>query len=230
MLFLATQFKYLIYKLRCPKAIQNMIEFHFSYWSEPSHKCKEGFFVALDSIKTKKNPTILETGTSNYGIDSSRLFDIFISRYGGNFISVDIDKNPSRNLKIFRSRRTQYCVSDSIEYLNDLNSKTNISKVDLVYLDSFDVDWANPAPAIWHGYCEFILVNKAIRVGGILFVDDTPSSLLLIDKSNRSAAAQYQQKHGSLPGKGAAIINSLEFLGHYEVLHHSYNLVARKIQ
>lgn len=46
--------------------------------------------------------------------------------------------------------------------------------IDLLYLDSFDLDMQNPGPAAMHCLFEFCAARPRLHSGSIVFIDDTP--------------------------------------------------------
>lgn len=217
--------KYWFIKSRRVTTIDEMCNLHFKFWSFEDHINRSGLTKALNAMK-KDAPIIFETGTSAYGVDSSRLFDQVVSRSAGKFISVDINPQPSRALLFQHSKKSTFYVDDSVNFIEStLKSITN--HVDLCYLDSWDVDWSNPLPSAQHGLREFEAVKSLLYPGSILVIDDTPSDLELIPSANRATAIEFESKYGVLPGKGAFIVKLLQSEGFAEVLSHEYNLVCR---
>lgn len=180
--------------------------------------------AALNTTKLE-NPVLVETGTSAYGTDSSRLFDSFVSHFGGTFYSVHLNPLPSMRLIFQHSRQTHFYVGDSVKFLKDvLVNKTK--KVDLFYLDSFDVDWQNPLPAAQHGLAEFNALKKYIRKGTVIVVDDTPATIDYIPKHFHKYTFKFLEELGVLPGKGALILTEFQKMKNVQVLLHEYNLVV----
>lgn len=132
-------------------------------------------FELVESLKLDYY-SILETGTcrwtGNWTGDgqSTILFDRFVNCHDGSVISVDIDSNYCQNARTLVSDKTTVINSDSIPYLWNLPRD---KKFDLVYLDSYDVDFNAPHPAALHHVMEFIgIVNKNIHDRTIVVIDD----------------------------------------------------------
>ena len=132
-------------------------------------------FELLESLQLE-HYSILETGTcrwtGNWSGDgqSTVLFDKFVNCHDGGFISVDIDPNYCQNARTLVSDKTTVINSDSVPYLWNLPED---KKFDLVYLDSYDVDFNKPHPAALHHVMEFIaIVNKNIHDKTIVVIDD----------------------------------------------------------
>jgi hypothetical protein len=215
----------ILWKFKKFDSVDSLVKAHFTRWSDPAHQNREGLSMALNSLPVGKI-TIVETGTSAYGTDSSRLFDSFVRSFGGSFFSVDINSYPSRRLRIAKSRFSKFFVMDSVAFLQKLTVLTGASQVNLFYLDSWDVDWGDPIPSAMHGQKEIESIKPFLRTGTILVIDDTPNSINWIPVANREAAEKFTDNFGVLPGKGALYAGVLSDLK-YEVLHHDYNLVLK---
>lgn len=213
----------IIWKTKKFKNIDELVEAHFLHWSEPNHQNRTGLSLALKN-SNKCDPVIVETGTSAYGTDSSRLFDAFVRSFGGTFYSVDINAYPSKRLRIAKSKRTKFYVRDSVQFLCNLTELTGKKSVDLFYLDSWDVDWHQPYESAEHGRNEIQAIKPYIKTGTVLVIDDTPISLDWIPSKERDTAIKFKDRFGVLPGKGAFFAEALVDF-EYQILHHQYNIV-----
>lgn len=214
-----------ISKHRKFNGLEDLITYHFERWSRVDHQNLPGLSIALSSL-SKANPVILETGTSAYGTDSSRLFDMYVRNFGGEFYSVDINSYPSKRLKFAKSKYTKFFVMDSVKFLSNLEAITGKKSVDLVYLDSWDVDWSNPLPSARHGERELCALTPYLLPGTIVIVDDTPKTIDWIPILDQPIAKDFVDQFGVLPGKGAFLKVALQNM-EYQVLHHDYNLVIK---
>lgn len=220
---LKTQFWGLIWKFKRFESVSDLVNSHFTRWSDPNHQNQLGFYITLSNTCTL-NPVIVETGTSAYGTDSSRIFDSFAKMFKGHFYSVDINEYPSKRLRIAKSKRSKFYIMDSVDFLRKFGPLTQHKTVDLFYLDSWDIDWANPLKSALHGRNEMDAIKPYIKPGTVLMIDDTPNSLKWIPVENRAIAVEFKKEFGVLPGKGAffgAVLAELD----YQILHHDYNVV-----
>ncbi len=215
----------LLWKLRRFNSVENLVEAHFERWSDPNHQNREGLQIALQNIAHDK-PNIVETGTSAYGTDSSRLFDSFVRSFGGKFFSVDINTYPSKQLRLAKSRFSKFFVMDSVAFLEQIQNLTGESRFNLFYLDSWDVDWSDPIPSANHGQKEIESIKLLLNPGTILVIDDTPNSINWIPQAEWKYAEKFRKEFGVLPGKGAFYKVALKDFN-YDVLHHEYNLVLK---
>lgn len=214
-----------ISKIKKFDSLDELVTYHFRRWSKTDHQNVQGLRLALNSLSCA-DATIVETGTSAYGTDSSRLFDLFVRNFGGKFYSVDINAYPSKRLRFAKSKQSQFFVMDSVEFLLNFEELTGKKFVDLVYLDSWDVDWSNPLPSAKHGEKELFALLPYLHPGTILIVDDTPKTMNWIPSSNHSVAKDFMKQFGVLPGKGAFFRTALRDYD-FQVLYHDYNLVIR---
>jgi hypothetical protein len=133
----------------------------------------EGFEKIFNYLSGTISPVIVETGTyreeNNYEGDgcSTLLFDTFVDYHGGTVLSVDIDPEVcelARENTLF----TEVHESDSVEFLGCLEGK-----VDLLYLDSFNIDnWANDWEPASHHLKELFAAKNCIKDGTLIVVDD----------------------------------------------------------
>jgi predicted O-methyltransferase YrrM len=132
-------------------------------------------FRLLESLN-KDYYSILETGTcrwtGNWSGDgqSTVLFDRFVNFHDGDVCSVDITPEHCDNARRLVSSKTNVINSDSVPYLWQIPQE---KKFDLVYLDSYDVDFNNPHPAAIHHVMELLsIINKNLHNQSIIVVDD----------------------------------------------------------
>lgn len=106
-----------------------------------------------------------------------------------------------------------------------------MDKVNLVYLDSWDVDWDDPMPSAIHGFLEFLTIYPLLNnKGGLLLVDDTPRDEDIMLKVHKSKVKEYNffaHKYGFPPGKGALIKQFLEQNARAKLLVHEYQILYK---
>jgi hypothetical protein len=137
------------------------------------------FAIMLDHLSAIKNPTIIETGCArkenNFDGDgmSTLIFDEYIKQYGGEFYSVDINPDNVKFVKERCANTFSYC-SDSVKFLNNINDQFAKQNrfVDLLYLDSFDLDIDNPHPSSLHHMFELAAIMPSLKKGTMIVVDD----------------------------------------------------------
>ncbi len=132
------------------------------------------FRAVMREACTEGVANIVETGSirveNNWGGDgqSTIIFDAYM-RWAtrGKFDTVDIDDQCMNLTKNLQST-TFYCM-DSVRYL--LKRK---DPIDLLYLDSFDVNMNDPHNAAMHCMFEFCAAQPNLHSGSIIFIDDSP--------------------------------------------------------
>jgi len=201
---------------------------HFSYWSSIDHINRRAFEIVIGELKGAP-ANIIETGTSAWGTDSTRLWDSYVTNFGGMFRTVDIRPEPAERLKGQTGKSTQLVVSDSVNFLtNDIGDEN----VDVFFLDSRDVDWLTPLDSAKHGLMEYKAIRNKLTGGAILFVDDTPISQDWMPQEWKSieqieSAKKFEIEHGVFPGKGALILKEIARLPNIEILYHEYSVVIK---
>lgn len=202
----------------------DLVEGHFQFWSSETHVNRPAFEKVIEILGCKK-ANIIETGTSAWGTDSTRLWDSYIRKYGGSLITIDVRRRASQLLRGQLSKSTECVISDSVSYL----AQNHKLKADLYYLDSWDVDWQNPELAALHGLAEFRAIEGRLTKGNLILIDDTPKSICYIHPDYHVYALQYFNKHGVFPGKGAEIIKLLENDDRYITIFHEYAILLRMV-
>lgn len=203
--------------------LDDLIERHYQTWSEENHMSRPGLEIALHHAINSKQ--IIETGTSAWGCDSSRLFDSFARFVDANFVSVDIRSAASEWLKFQVSKNTKFHVGDSINFLSSVYPECFDTTIDLAYLDSFDLDLSNPLPSEMHCLEEFRAVLKYSKIGTVIVIDDTRCSIEEFPAEHRAIVQKYLENTGRIPGKGSLILQKIIDNSDFEVLWHSENLV-----
>jgi hypothetical protein len=202
---------------------QSLTDTHFAFWSSANHPNRRAFEFTIEVLGNKP-AKIIETGTAAWGTNSTRLWDAYIRKNGGSLISVDIRPEASARLVKQLSNLTKCEISDSVVFLE---SNQNV-RADLYFLDSWDVDWANPHESAVHGLAEFEAISEGLRPGNLVLIDDTPVSMEYIPDRNHPEAISYFEIHQVWPGKGALVLRQIQKSDEYEVLFHEYALLFRK--
>jgi hypothetical protein len=148
---------------------------------------RDSFRKAFDFL-AKKRPRghlIVETGCArladNWAGDgqSTYLFDRFAAEFGGEVISVDIDPRACSYARSIVGAATTVTMEDSVPFLRRLGRDLVKAgrQVDLLYLDSFDYDPANPVPSAVHQLKELCSIAPALGPQTLVLVDDAFRSL-----------------------------------------------------
>jgi len=188
-------------------SLPKLISDHFRCNSEETHPCRDTLSLALERLEHRA-ATIIETGSSAWGTNSSLLFDSYVNSFGGQFYSVDIRIQPSVSLRSLCTHNSTFFCDDSVHFLKKYVSVNN--NADLVYLDSWDVNWRDPLPSALHGFHEFLTIFPTLQANkrSLLLVDDTPFDSLVMTKvqpRHLNDFERFKELYGLYPGKGALI-------------------------
>jgi hypothetical protein len=176
-------------------------------------------FEILES-KQQSFYTIVETGCArkkdNWAGDgqSSILFDKFLNVYDGLLHTVDLDPTACSELRKHVSQKTRISCSDSVVFLHQLVTGHPELKIDLLYLDSYDIDWSNPHPSSLHHLKELCAVKSALRPGTLIVVDDTVKTLGVLTTPMPDNKFKIEVfKDTGLIGKGVYVDDFLTSIG-----------------
>ena len=205
--------------------VGTLVDEHFGM-STP--QCRKTITRSLQELN-QRPAIIIETGSSAWGVNSSMLFDSYVNSFGGHFATVDKRLVPLATLKGKVTKRTTLYCDDSLNF-HEMTVKAK-DAVDLVYLDSWDVNWSYPLASGYHGLREMLAVLPILRKSnGILLVDDTPANPDIFHKEtglDKSVFESFVNTYGSLPGKGGLILNYLQGNNIGSVIQHDYQLLVK---
>jgi FkbM family methyltransferase len=112
---------------------------------------------------------------------STILFDKYAKFHPGSLLlSVDIDPAATAVCRSLVRPEVQIHTGDSVAFLKTLvDARPPQAKpIDLLYLDSFDVDLHNPLPSANHALKELLTAAPLLSHEALVVVDDSPLSLL----------------------------------------------------
>ena len=201
---------------------KDITKLHFETWSTLTHPNYNNFSRVI-ALLEEKPVNILETGTSAWGTDSTRLWDLYVRRFGGHFISVDLRREASRRLMFQVGKDSRLETSDSVKFIENYRGP----QFDFVYLDSWDVDPANPLAAALHGLAEFEALSGHLNSGCLVLIDDTPTELPNEDYVKFPALEKFRVEYQQTPGKGALILSNLNKYPNFKILSHDYSLLLQ---
>jgi hypothetical protein len=174
-----------------------------------------------------KNPYILESGISSHGTNSTYLFNEYVRKYGGFFWSVDINKSLIEFHKGNMCPSTELICSDSVEFFKKWSKTHDVANV--IYLDSYDLDFYDPIPSGNHGLAEYKALKPVIKKDTLLLIDDTPINPYWLDTRNNiydDMCEYYKKNNNRLPGKGMFVLdeitNANKLIHNYQVLYKFY--------
>lgn len=199
-----------------------LLDEHFREFSDSQHICRPSITAAIKKLMNRP-ATIVETGSAAWGTKSSLLFDSYVNSFGGSFSSVDIRVEPMWTLSRQCSPNSRLFCDDSVSFLS---KRFSDQRIDLCYLDSFDLDLSNPMPAAIHGFQEFFCVLPSLRKhGGLLLVDDTPRDPSYFAQQGEIQWNNCIERFGVPPGKGSLIVDYLARHSFAALVYHNYQVL-----
>lgn len=199
--------------------LDDLIIFHFENWSNPDHINKTGMTLGLRSLR-EQPALILETGSSAWGTNSSRLWASYVRSFGGKFETVDIRHEPRSTLHDLEDV-SEIHVGDSVNFLRNYKLPVGFTQVNLAYLDSWDLDLSAPSASMEHGLAEWEALLPLLRSGSVVVIDDTPIDPQLLG----AGGVEFANSNGFTPGKGALVLANLDSWKDFHVIYHHYNVV-----
>ena len=158
-------------------------------------------------------PLIVETGSlrqhGNWEGDgqSTIQFAAFADAYPSEVHTVDLAPEAAELVRRVCGTRVTAHTGDSVAYLHGLGSASAPRKIDLLYLDSYDFDPADPFPSAFHHIKELIAARPCLSEGSIVAIDD---NIELAD--------------GSFTGKGYLAKQWFDHVG-IKCLHQGYQYI-----
>lgn len=161
----------------------NFLETFESQWV-PRLGPRSHTFRAMFEFLAGKSPRghfILETGCArerdNWEGDgqSTFMFDRFAAEHAGEVCTVDLDASACAYARSVVGSCTTVHLGDSVTFLHGMAGKLlrEGRAIDLLYLDSFDCDPANPTPSALHHLKELCAISPALGGGTLVVVDDS---------------------------------------------------------
>ena len=166
---------------------------------------------------------ILESGIASAGTQSTYLFNEYVRKYGGFFWSVDINKSLVEQHRGNMCPATRLICDDSVNFFSNWAKKNN--KADIIYLDSYDLDFYNPKPSAEHGLKEFRSLLPVCKKDTLMLIDDTPINPYWLPFRNKmyNDMINFYNNYNCLPGKGMLVLNEEKnadlLLHNYQVLY-----------
>ena len=137
---------------------------------------EQAFRLMLVGLDQVDQPNIVETGCvrkeGNWNDGQSTLiFDRYVQEMGGTLTTVDIAAEHCDLARMLTSKADVVC-SDSVRYLYERAMPPQGPAIDLLYLDSYDVDFDSPHPAALHHLKELCGALRLLSPQAVIAVDD----------------------------------------------------------
>ena len=177
-------------------------------------------------VEKKRDIYILETGTmwsdlkDNMGAFTLIMGDLIKNWTGGNLTTIDISEENIKKCKKITSQFSDnitYVNKDSIEFLEQLDPEI-CHKLDLVYLDSLDLNVTKPHPSSNHHLNELKAIYDHLNKNIIIAVDDnflpnTDIEWKWFNDDGSIKSTELVRTEDKIIGKGAYIDNFLMLNG-----------------
>jgi hypothetical protein len=155
-------------------------------FSNTIHNRTISFFIIFEYLerKVKNRPHrkthIIETGCTRVKDNfmdgnSTFMFDHFVNFYDGKVTSIDINPYNCKICNDITSNSTTVICDDSVHAIHNIPPESDDLPIDLVYLDSFDLDQNNPHPSAMHHLKELTALLPKLRTETLIVIDDHAS-------------------------------------------------------
>lgn len=154
---------------------------------------------------------IVETGCLRVGGNwagdgqSTFMFDHFAAATNSVLLTIDINPYSVTTAREVCSSATNVVLNDAVSALHALSKMRPGRTIDLLYLDSFDVDFADPLPSAKHHLKELCAAMPMLGPGSLICIDDC-------------------KIHGRPSGKGLFVNEFLSEIG-ATLLHDGYQVL-----
>lgn len=186
-------------------------------------------FTRLDAIRGDRPVVIVETGCTrtagNWAGDgqSTVLFDYYVQQApsGSLGYSIDIDPAATAQCRALVSKAIDVRTGDSVSVLRQVAAelRAQARTIDLLYLDSYDVDWNHTTPSAVHHLKELVSIIGCCRPDTLVMVDDSPSQARLVAGDNGAysliSPPRVEGKGGYVAEYAAQVGATLAF-AHYQ--------------
>jgi hypothetical protein len=182
-----------------------------SQWGPRLGPRRDTFRATFEFLARKKpaGHLILETGCArdadNWEGDgqSTWMFDRFVAETGGEVHTADLSPAACQYARSVVGPRTTVYHEDSVPFLRRMAGQIlrKGQALDLLYLDSFDFDPANPVPSALHHLKELCAIAPALGPGTLVVVDDSfhalrgfrsgPDNYVLLEDQGIAGKALY---------------------------------------
>lgn len=186
------------------------------YYTHINYHTIKNALLEIVNKNHKNYYTIVETGCSAHGTQSTLIWDNFVNHFDGKVISVDLNQGSVDKTNKLTSNKTKVVHSDSLKFLPSLTEK-----IDFLYLDSYDVVWTNPLPSAEHHLKEFNCVKHLFHTGTVILIDDTPCCPEWFDNGKDSHWYKVCKDtfDPEMCGKGSLVNKELEKMGAKKIMH-----------
>jgi hypothetical protein len=159
---------------------------------------------------------IIETGVArqpdNWAGDgqSTIMFDRYVTARGpdSHVHAVDISEDSVTACRSMVGDQTTVHLQDSVKFLDELARGTNSARPNLVYLDSYDLDWDYWFASAAHCIKEFAAITPLLNSNTLLVTDDSPPVTHILASGEQTVIAPAK-----IAGKGRLLAEYADQIG-----------------
>ena len=191
---------------------------YFEQEAEPRlEKRAKTFRLMFEYLDRQSGPIlIIETGVArqpdNWGGDgqSTVLFDRYVTARGpdSRVHAVDISADSVTACRAMVGDQTTVQLQDSVKFLDELARGTNSARPNLVYLDSYDLDWDYWFASAAHCIKEFAAITPLLNSNTLLVTDDSPPVTHILASGEQTVIAPAK-----IAGKGRLLAEYADQIG-----------------
>jgi hypothetical protein len=172
-------------------------------------------FAYLDGFERPVG--IIETGCMRKDYDwgdgkSTLLFTKYAEWHPASVVySVDLDPTAVELCRSLVGEGVRLHCGDSVAFLKSLADQppADLAAIDLLYLDSYDVDFDNPLPSAIHHLKELVAIAPLLSAETLVVVDDSPMSVLAVPQGGQLNLVSQPR----VSGKGKLVAEYAEQIG-----------------
>jgi len=191
---------------------------YFEQEAEPRlEKRAKTFRLMFEYLDKQSGPIlIIETGVArqpdNWGGDgqSTVLFDRYVTARGPDSLvhAVDISADSVLACRGMVGAQTTVHLQDSVKFLDELARSAEVLRPNLVYLDSYDLDWDYWFASAAHCIKEFAAITPLLNPDTLLVTDDSPPVTHILASGEQTLIAP-----GKIAGKGRLLAEYADQIG-----------------
>ena len=191
---------------------------YFEQEAEPRlDKRAKTFRQIFEYLDQQSGPIlIIDTGVArqldNWAGDgqSTVLFDHYVTARGhdSHVHAVDISSDSVTACRSMVGEQTTLHLQDSVKFLAELARDADGLRPNLVYLDSYDLDWDYWFASAAHCLKEFAAITPLLNSDTLLVTDDSPPVTHILESGEQTVITQ-----GKIAGKGRLLAEYANQIG-----------------
>jgi hypothetical protein len=138
------------------------------------------------------------------------MFDRYVTARGPDSLvhAVDISTDSVTACRAMVGDQTTVHLQDSVKFLNELARGAEVLRPNLVYLDSYDLDWDYWFASAAHCIKEFAAITPLLNSNTLLVTDDSPPVTHILASGEQTVIAPAK-----IAGKGRLLAEYADQIG-----------------